>query len=416
MNNVFHSITLDSTFCNGCSACLKKCPTEAIRIRNGKAVIIDERCIDCGECIRECRFHAKNALADPLDALKEYKYKVALPAIAIYGQFPSHYDINRVFNSFYDLGFDYVYDVAYAADILTFEQMTALRSEKYPNPGISTYCPAVVRLIQMKYPSLIDHIIPLESPSEVAARIVRKRIMDELGFKDDEIGVFYISECPAVNTTIRNPRGTQKSSIDSYISMESIYTRIIKVYPETEVRNQIQKATGRGIGWAHVGGQGFGMCLENYLAVDGIDKVVKVLEKIELGKHSDIEFFEGYACVCGCVGGPLTVENPFIAKNKVSQISNRYLDRLVADRDGYTMEMLEFGGNIEPNDVLRLDDCIKTAIVKMTEIETIFSKLPKIDCGACGSPSCMAFAEDIVMERAKFDECVVIKAKIAEKQ
>ena len=48
----YHSVRLDKTRCKGCTNCLKHCPTEAIRVRNGRAHIIDERCIDCGECIR----------------------------------------------------------------------------------------------------------------------------------------------------------------------------------------------------------------------------------------------------------------------------------------------------------------------------------------------------------------------------
>ena len=45
-----HSVTLDKNKCKGCTACLKRCPTEAIRIRDGKAKILQDLCIDCGEC------------------------------------------------------------------------------------------------------------------------------------------------------------------------------------------------------------------------------------------------------------------------------------------------------------------------------------------------------------------------------
>ena len=62
MNTYEHSVYLDADKCNGCTTCLKHCPTEAIRIRDGKAVINQERCIDCGECIRVCPYKAKNPL------------------------------------------------------------------------------------------------------------------------------------------------------------------------------------------------------------------------------------------------------------------------------------------------------------------------------------------------------------------
>ncbi len=81
-----HSVALDRPRCIGCTNCLKYCPTEAIR--SGRhAVILNERCIDCGECIRVCPTHAKVALTDPLGIINRFKYKIALPAPALFAQF-----------------------------------------------------------------------------------------------------------------------------------------------------------------------------------------------------------------------------------------------------------------------------------------------------------------------------------------
>ena len=74
----FHSVTLDRDKCKGCINCIKRCPTEAIRVRNGKAKIISERCIDCGECIRVCPHHAKKAIYDPLSVIDNYEYTLSL--------------------------------------------------------------------------------------------------------------------------------------------------------------------------------------------------------------------------------------------------------------------------------------------------------------------------------------------------
>ena len=87
MESYQHSVALDREKCKGCTNCLKRCPTEAIRVRGGRAHIIDERCIDCGECIRVCYYHAKFAQTDPLSSLDQFKYKIALPAPSLYGQF-----------------------------------------------------------------------------------------------------------------------------------------------------------------------------------------------------------------------------------------------------------------------------------------------------------------------------------------
>ena len=176
MKNYWHSVVLEKDYCTGCTHCLDRCPTQAIRIIEGKARIIEERCIDCGECLRVCPYHAKGALVSNLDILKNYKYTVALPAVSFYGQFPEEYPMNTIFNGLLDLGFDEVYDTAHAAELLSVYENEVLDKEKLNKPLISTYCPVITRLIQIKYPALIDHIIKLEAPMEISARHVRKRL------------------------------------------------------------------------------------------------------------------------------------------------------------------------------------------------------------------------------------------------
>ena len=53
MDKFYHSVRLDESLCKGCINCIKRCPTEAIRVRGGKASINNKFCIDCGRLI--CR-------------------------------------------------------------------------------------------------------------------------------------------------------------------------------------------------------------------------------------------------------------------------------------------------------------------------------------------------------------------------
>ena len=80
MNTYEHSVSLDPSRCTGCTTCIKRCPTEAIRVDGGKAKINSDRCIDCGECIRICPHHAKIATCNKLDHLYDYKWRIALPS------------------------------------------------------------------------------------------------------------------------------------------------------------------------------------------------------------------------------------------------------------------------------------------------------------------------------------------------
>lgn len=415
MRDYWHSVTLESEKCNGCTICLRRCPTEAIRIRNSKARIIKERCIDCGECIRVCPYHAKKAFADDLKSIENYKYKVALVSLPLYGQFTLDKDMNRIFNCFYELGFDMVYDVAYAADILAVLQEDILKKQK-TKPLIATLCPAITRLIQIRFPSLIDHIMQIESPMEVAARLAKQKVIKELGLSLSDIGVFYITQCPAKITSIKNPIGIKESYVDGAIPIEAIYTKLLKIYDDVEINNKIQKASNKGISWASVGGQSSALGLVNYLAVDGIENVIKVLEEIELGKLNNVDFFEGYACVTGCVGGPLNVENPFIAKNRIRQRAN-YHGNIDYEKSEILNEVKEvqvyLTEEIKPSGILKLDSDIQKAIEKMDLIEKIYKKLPGIDCGSCGSPTCRSMAEDVVRGKASLEDCIIkLKSKL----
>ncbi len=403
-----HSVMLEKDYCNGCTYCLDRCPTQAIRVVNGKAKIIESRCIDCGECLKVCPFHAKGAVVSSLSRIEEYKYTVALPSVSLYGQFPLEYDMNTVYNGLIELGFDEVYDVAYAAEQLSEYQKQIIASAQENKPLISTFCPVITRLIQIRFPSLINNIIKLESPMEIAARHVKKRLMSE-GYKADEIGIFYISPCPAKVTSIKNPIGLEESYIDEAISIEEVYYKLMKIIDKVSTDYPLQKSTGKGIGWGRVGGQSYAMDIDDYIAVDGIEEVIKVLESMELGKLNELDFFEGYACINGCVGGPLTVENTFIGKNRIRKLSKTYgMHEPVQIEMALTPEAMEWDQPIDPLPILKLDNDFKKALEKMTQIEEIVHNLPGINCGACGAPTCRVLAEDIVNGQATIEDCVVL--------
>ena len=119
MHTYEHSVLLDESKCTGCTTCLRHCPTEAIRIRDGHAVINPQRCIDCGECIRVCPHKAKKAVCSNLGAMDRFKWKIALPAPTLYGQFDNLDDVDYVLDGLLKIGFDDVYEVSKAAELVS---------------------------------------------------------------------------------------------------------------------------------------------------------------------------------------------------------------------------------------------------------------------------------------------------------
>ena len=226
-NKFFHSVYLNKDLCNGCINCIKRCPTQAIRVRKGRAVITSQYCIDCGECIRICNHHAKRSHYDCPDILGNYKYTVALPAPSLYSQFNNLDDINIVLTALIHMGFSDVYEVAAAAEIVSEASRKYIEEHQDQWPIISTACPSVVRLIRVRFPNLIDHLLPINPPVEVAARLARKYAMQKTGLSSEDIGIIFISPCPSKVTYAKSPIGVAKSDIDGVLAIKDIYPMLL---------------------------------------------------------------------------------------------------------------------------------------------------------------------------------------------
>ena len=412
MGIFFHSVTLDESKCVGCTNCIKRCPTEAIRVRNGKAVITSERCIDCGECIRICPHHAKRAKHDHLSMLENFTYNIALPAPSLYGQFNNLDDQDYVLTGLKKLGFDDVVEVSGAAELVSEATRRLMDAGALKRPVISSACPAIVRLIRVRFPDLCDHVLPLLSPMETAATIAKRKAREKTGLPEEQIGCFFITPCPAKVTDIRMPIGIGKSKVDGAIAISEIFPqlshRMDKLSPE-EVE-PLSSSGIIGVSWASSGGESSALLKEKYLAADGIENVIRVLEEIEDERIGELDFIELNACSGGCVGGVLNVENPYVARTKLYRlrklmpVSLNHLED--QDNPAAIKDTLKWDTPLEFVPVLKLDDNMFAAMQKMEQVEEIVQSLEGLDCGSCGAPTCRALAEDVVRGLASIDDCI----------
>lgn len=412
MDEYFHSVRLIASRCKGCVNCTKRCPTEAIRIRGGKAQIIESRCIDCGECIRHCARHAKTAVTDSLADLARYKINVALPAPTLYTQFPLDFSIENILAGLLKLGFDEVFEVARGAEIVSLIIKDYLKRKDIRRPAISTACPAVVRLIQVKFPELIENLVTIDAPVEVAAQLVRAECAQKYHLNADEVGVWFITPCPAKMTACKQPLGSEKSNITGAIAMSQIYGKLLKALSQADVKADYNSASWIGIGWAIAGGETSAVEVKNKLVVHEINNVSSLLEQVSMGKLNDIDYIETLACAGGCIGGPLTVENRFVSETRMKQRMQKMKDEYqISGRSPlaeYHKEQLGINEwkTIEPRPIMLLDEDILKAMNKVELIEKILESLPGLDCGSCGSPNCKAMAEDIAQGRGSETDCL----------
>ena len=413
----FHSIRLLRSQCQGCVTCVKACPTEAIRVRNGKAELIEARCIDCGECLRRCGYHAIVAETDKLEETEQFKYNIALPPPSLYAQFPPETSAAAIWEGLHRLGFDEIFDVAVASEYISLEIAAYLKNYNGGRkPLISCTCPAVLRLIQVKFPELIKQVVPVLPPTEAAAIYVKNEVMQRTGLKSEEIGVWFIAPCPSKNANIRQSVDVRHTQINGSLSISEIYGKILKIMGgEIQPDKKETAGSSYGMSWGSYGGELEAAGIENGLAVHGINDVYDVLEQISLNKMRDVDYVECSACSGGCIGGPLTAENKFVAeKNLKLRLSimrqNEPDDRLATMAQSMICEdfpkSASYVKKLIPRPMMQLDDDILEAMKKFEKMEEVLRSLPGLDCGACGAPSCQCLAEDIVQGKANEIDCI----------
>ena len=388
-------------------------------MRHGKAEILEDRCIDCGECARACRHSAIIPQTSSFTEFSEFKHTVALVSPVLYGQFRKDVLPSTILAGVRKIGFDDACDVACASEAVSVAIDEHLASYRGPLPLLSPFCPTIVRLIQARYPSLIDLLVPIDSPMEIAAREVRKKKMKELGLRWNEIGVIYLTPCPAKMVAIKYPHRKRASHIDGAIAISDIYHSLLSVIGEmnSSAHEMEEPVKGLGLGWPVLGGQVSALQAESSLAVGGLGDVQRILDEIERGKLGDIQFVECHACAQGCCGGSLTVGDPYVTRGTILSLVARFGKVPCQDRERirelYQKRYFSLPGKISSRPFAPLDKDIGKAIEKRKRIQETYDGLPQINCGACGAPTCLSFAEDVVLERARLENCPVLTARQA---
>ena len=165
-----------------------------------------------------------------------------------------------------------------------------------------------------------------------------------------------------------------------------------------------------GLSWSSSGGEASALMNDHYLAADGIENIIRVLDDIEMGHFPDLKFVEMNACPGGCVGGVMAVENPYIARVRIRALQ-RYMPVaqnhvILAEDEPIPNDVMTVEpGEYSSAEILGVDRLHSFRM--MAEIERIYKLLPGMDCGSCGAPTCRAHAEDVVRGESKLDDCVI---------
>lgn len=418
MEELRHSIRIDGGKCRGTMKCLRVCPTEAIRVRGCSAFMLEDRCIDCGECLRVCPQNAIVPLTNSFVDFSRFKHTIAIPSPVIYTQFGKKVTPGLLLEALLEVGFDSYYDVSIPCEetALAIEQF--LSEYEGPYPLITPFCPTVVRILQVKFPELADLLLPIESPMEIAAREAKDRAAKRTGLDINEIGAIYLTPCPVKMLAIQQHPRKKESYLDGAIAISDIYgpvrSALQKISRGQVKGEEVTQVSGLGVGWSRL--DGLTRCLTSEtLVVSGFDYVIKIFEEIENRQLRDITLLECHTCRIGCVGGSLNVENPYVARHRLRELQAALTRKPVMDkslvlqrsRKGY----YSLDQKLPTYPIKPLADDLSQAIEKVKQREELLAGLPGIDCGVCGAPSCKAFAEDVITERADKTDCFFVQRR-----
>jgi len=377
--------------------------------------MIEDRCIDCGECIKVCPKGAVVPLTASPAGLREFDYNIAIPSPALYTQFDGDIAPGVILQALRNSGFSGAATLSWAGEVVTEVLDLFLSDYRGPAPLISSFCPSVVRLVQIKYPELVDQLLPILSPREVAAREAKLTASAETGLPVDRIHAVYVTPCPAKLVSIVDHPGMEASYIDSAVAISDLFPLLAPAIREVQASGVDipETESSAGLGWAFSVNLPSTLSEEHTLSVWGLPNVLRILDDIDKGRLHRYTFVECHACFEGCVSGALTVENPYVARSRALRLQHSLPKPDLTDLDEIRArhERGEFRTSVpfavRPPRPLGRD--IVTAIARMQERDRLAARLPGIDCGACGAPTCTTFAEDVVMGHAGETECVFVQ-------
>lgn len=404
--------------CNLSYSCVRVCPVNAIEVKANRdyARVIPDRCIGCGSCTSVCPENAilyRDSTTQTKELLKAKEKKIAIVAPSISGEFHDITDYRKFVQMIKQLGFDYVNEVSFGADIIALKYAELFKNFK-GKYYITSACPVVVSHIEKFQPEIIDNLAPLVSPMVATAKIVRN-------LYGDDIKVVYIGPCIDSKDEANLYDGDGR--IDSVLTFHELR----KLFDEFKIAESKLEFSEFD---APIGYKGSlfpiangllqaadiseDLLTGNVISAEGKMNMLNATRQFTKDIDTIKKHFNLYYCE-GCLMGPGTTKGgeKFIRRTRVTNYANKRLKNF--DKKKWEKEVEKFW-NLDysrtfKNDNQRIEMPSEERINEILKAIGKEGKNPDLGCNACGYNTCRDFAIAVAKGLAKVDMCLTFSLR-----
>ena len=390
--------------CRVCYSCVRECPVKAIRIVNGQAEVMEDRCIACGNCIKVCSQKAK-AYRNDIRSVKSLLNNGLKTAALVAPSFPAEFDeiddYRDLIGMIRALGFSYVCEVAFGADLVARSYSYHINQDKI-NKSISSDCPGIVEFVERYHPELVEYLVPLVSPMEAMARVVKKKY-------GPGVNIVFVGPCigkkaPAVGVDTAITFTELRQMLDE-VNIKASRHLASDFDPPLASRGRIFPVKRGLLQTLNISEDLFE---GNVLVAEGRKNFPEAVSEFKEGSIGDQHL--QLLCCDGCIMGPgmSAKDHRFARRARVGECVRSRMKDSDADQWDYEMEEyanIDLSKSFSTNDS-RMDipdqGLVSEALLSMGKRDSS----DHLDCGACGYDSCWSHAVAIAQGLAEPDMCL----------
>jgi iron only hydrogenase large subunit-like protein/nitrogen-specific signal transduction histidine kinase len=394
--------------CRVCYTCVRECPAKAIRIAGGQAEIIPDRCIACGNCIKVCSQGAKvfRKEIDPVRSLLASGERViACVAPSFPAEFADIKDYKRLVGMIRALGFHYVTEVSFGADLVARKYKDHL---SHGHEGISSDCPAIVSYVEHYFPELTNYMAAVVSPMVAMARVVRK-----VYGKDSK--VVFIGPCLA--------KKAESEEIDNAITFRELREmfQVSRISSSSVSPSEFDPPLG-GRGAIFPLSHGLlntmevteDILSEKVIVAGGRSNFLDALREFE---HGNLKGHHLHLLCCeGCILGPGMSPYPNTAASSL-RFAKKARIISYANQKMAVLDKEEWANNLNEFEKIDLSRTFQRKDIRITrpspeEIKEVLYRIGKyspddhLNCGTCGYDSCEEHAIAVINGLAETEMCL----------